>query len=95
MTVRRTEQDSVAVEPHHPPPRPVRALEHEPLAVPGRRLPYGTPHRGQDLEGLPDGIGGKRRIEGPDRPHRILGIPPVDSSLDRLHPLPEADTVVR
>jgi hypothetical protein len=95
MTVRRTEQDSIAVELHDPHPWPVSALEQEPLAVPWRRLPHGTPHGSHDLEGLPDGIGGERRVEGLGRPHRILGIPPVDSSLDRLHPLPEADTVVR
>jgi hypothetical protein len=53
------------------------------------------PHGSHDLEGLPDGIGGKRRVQGPGRPHRMLGIPPVDSRLDRLHPLPEADAVVR
>jgi hypothetical protein len=68
MTAKRTEQDSVAVEPHCPPPWPVSALEQEPLAVPWRRFPDRTPHGGHDLESLPDGIGRVRRVEGPGRP---------------------------
>jgi hypothetical protein len=95
MTARRTEQDSVAVEPHCPPAWPVRALEQEPLAVPRRSFPHRTPHGGDDLESLPDSISRECRVEGPGLPYRILGIPPVHSSLDRLHPLPEADSVVR
>jgi hypothetical protein len=44
---------------------------------------YAAPHRSHHLEGLTDGTGGERRAEGPGRAHRILGIPPVDSRLDR------------
>jgi hypothetical protein len=50
MTARRGEQHSVAVEPHHPGPGPVSALEQEPLALSWRRLPHGPPHGSHDLE---------------------------------------------
>lgn len=43
MTVGRTKQDGVAVEPHCPSLWPVSALEQEPLAVPRRRFPRRTP----------------------------------------------------
>ncbi len=94
MIIRLAEQYSIAIELHCPRPGPISALEQEPLAVPWRRFRYGTAHGGHDLESLPDGIGGECRVEGLGRPHRVLGIPPVDGSLDRLHPLPETDTVV-
>src|SRR5215469_18481808 len=95
MTVVRAEHHSVAVEPHRPRFRSVSTPEQEPFTVSWRGLCPGTPHRGHDLEGLPYGIGRERRVDRPGLPHRVLGIPPVDGSLDRLHALPEAGGVVR
>src|SRR5215469_15994803 len=95
MTVVRAEQDIVAVEPNRPRFRPISTPEQESFTVSWRDLCPGTPHRGHDLEGLPDGIGRKRRVDWPGLPHRVLGIPPVNGSLDRLHALPEAGSVVR
>ena len=52
MTAGGTEQDSVAVELHGPPARPVSAPEQEPLALPWRRLPHRTPHLPQEMPGI-------------------------------------------
>ena len=74
--------------------RPVGAPEQEPLALPGRRLATARRIGAMNSKVCPTASAARpRRGAGPSPPR--LGVPPVHGGLDRLHPLPEADAVVR